>query len=82
MVLQRQQQPQRQQRPLPQEVKVRIPHPQQTSQQNLHHPLVPRQVVVRLHRLPLRVHLVLAVVHLVVTTVEGIKDLVKSPKLS
>ena len=76
-----QQQPQRQQRPLPQEVKVRIPHPQQTSQQNLHHP-VPRQVVVRLHRLPLRVHLVLAVVHLVVTTVEGIKDLVKSPKLS
>lgn len=82
MVLQRQQQPQRQQRPLPQEVKVRIPHPQQTNQQNLHHPLVPRQVVVRLHRLPLRVHLVLAVVHLVVTTVEGIKDLVKSPKLS
>ena len=82
MVLQRQQQPQRQQRPLPQEVKDRIPHPQQTNQQNLHHPLVPRQVVVRLHRLPLRVHLVLAVVHLVVTTVEGIKDLVKSPKLS
>ena len=81
MVLQRQQQPQRQQRPLPQEVKVRIPHPQQTSQQNLHHP-VPRQVVVRLHRLPLRDHLVLAVVHLVVTTVEGIKDLVKSPTLS
>ena len=82
MVLQRQQQPQRQQRPLPQEVKVRIPHPQQTNQQSLHHPLVPRQVVVRLHRLPLRVHLVLAVVHLVVTTVEGIKDLVKSPRLS
>ena len=75
-----QQQPQRQQRPLPQEVKVRIPHPQQTNQQSLH-PL-PRQVVVRLHHLPLAVHLVLVVVHLVVTTVEGIKDLVKSPKLS
>ena len=73
------QQPQPQQ-PLPQEVKVRIPHPQQTNQQSLH-PL-PRQVVVRLHHLPLAVHLVLGVVHLVVTTVEGIKDLVKNPKLS